>query len=548
MKPILTLSSLFACALCFGQVSFSDSSSLLVDQTVNSGCAMGIADMNGDGLDDIVRLDNAGDLQIEYQNAAGTTMGTYIFGNLGSSNEWALAIADVDGNGYNDVVAGGAYNGVKLLTANATGTAYTSSLMPGPGIFVQATNFVDIDNNGTVDIFACHDDGISAPYNNDGAGNFTHDLGLIFAESTVPSDDSGNYGTVWIDYDNDGDLDMYHSKCRLGVGNTLDGRRLNMLWENDGAGNYTDVAQARGLRPEAQSWAADWADWDLDGDLDCFIINHDILSGFYENDGTHNFTNETASTGTTTDLGSLGLGIQCIFEDFDNDTYEDLLFTGRSGSHMLFWNNGDGTFTGGDPFSAGGNGIQSAVVGDLNNDGFMDVYAGFATGFNSPSSNPDMIFTNDGNTNGWIKVRLQGVTSNPNGIGARVELHGAWGVQMRDVKAGESYGISHTHTQHFGLGTETTIDELVINWPDGTQDVITNPTPGQEIVVVEGSSPPVNCPGDLDGNLVVNSADILLFLPEFGCFSNCTKDFSGDGIVNTADILILLSFFGTDCL
>ena len=76
--------------------------------------------MNGDGLDDLVRLDNASDLEIEYQQANGT-FSRYDYGDIGSGSEWGLCVADVDGNGYRDVFAGGAYNRLKLLKANANG-------------------------------------------------------------------------------------------------------------------------------------------------------------------------------------------------------------------------------------------------------------------------------------------------------------------------------------------------------------------------------------------------------------------------------------------
>ncbi|MEZ5022758.1 MAG: VCBS repeat-containing protein [Chitinophagales bacterium] len=86
-------------------------------------------------------------------------------------------------------------------------------------------------------------------------------------------------------YDSDGDIDMYLSKCRLGVDDTLDGRRVNQLWENDGNNNYTDVAVAKGIVPYGQSWSTDFADIDNDGDWDAFVINHDKISTFYENIG-----------------------------------------------------------------------------------------------------------------------------------------------------------------------------------------------------------------------------------------------------------------------
>ena len=115
--------------------------------------------------------------------------------------------------------------------------------------------------------------------------------------SDGPSDNSGNYGIVWVDYDFDGDVDMYMSKCRLGVTNANDPRRMNLLYENNGDGTFTEVAEDRGLRPFAQSWAADFGDIDNDGDFDAIVINHDIPSVIYENDGMNNFTDITASTG-----------------------------------------------------------------------------------------------------------------------------------------------------------------------------------------------------------------------------------------------------------
>ena len=185
----------------FGQISFSDQTSLLSDQTVSSGVAMGIADMNGDGLDDIVRLKNAESLRIEYQQMDGSIFSEMIIGTAGGSH-WGMCIADVDENGFNDVMVGGAYNGLSLYKADSEGNSYSQTDLNEPSIFLQGVNFVDIDNNGTIDIFACHDDGLSAPFSNDGTGEFTYDLDLINTASTVPSDNSGNYGSTWTDYDN----------------------------------------------------------------------------------------------------------------------------------------------------------------------------------------------------------------------------------------------------------------------------------------------------------------------------------------------------------
>jgi len=214
--------------------------------------------MNADSLDDIIKLSNTNSLEIEYQTSS-SAFTRYNFGSIGSSS-WGICIADVNHDGYNDIFTRGSYNGLKLISANNNGTSYTSNTLGGSSIFVQNLNFADIDNNGMINIFACHDDGISTPYKNTNNGTITYDLSLINSASTIPSDNSGNYGIIWTDYDNDGDQDLYISKCRLGITNNMDGRRLNLLLQNDGSGNYTDVVEAAGLRPLAQSWAANFED------------------------------------------------------------------------------------------------------------------------------------------------------------------------------------------------------------------------------------------------------------------------------------------------
>ena len=484
-------------AVCIGlpfigisQVTFTNSNSALVNSSLTSGVAIGVSDMNADGLDDIIRLDDARNLQIEYQNSNGIFT-RYNYGSIGGS-QWGLCIADVDDNGFNDVLAGGSYNNLKLITASNDGTTFSSTNLSGPSIFVQNLNFADIDNNGTIDIFACHDDGVSSAYSNDGSGAMTYDLGLINAVSTVPSDNSGNYGTIWVDYDNDGDQDLYISKCRLGVNDANDGRRLNLLFQNDGSGNYTDVGVAAGLVPRGQSWSANFEDIDNDGDFDCFLINHDITSMIYENNGNGTFTDITSTSGISSTLSAMGSGgIQVVMEDFDNDTFVDIFVTARSGSHHLFKNNGDKSFTEmTSPFTlpSGPARIQSAAVGDLNNDGFLDVVAGFATGYNSPSNNPDVLYLNDGNSNNWSEITLKGGPSNSNGIGARIEIYGDWGTQIREVRSGESYGTMNSLMTHFGLASHTAITKIIVKWPSGIVDELLSPAINQSNTIIEGAT------------------------------------------------------------
>ena len=484
------ITALLATILCFsslyGQLSFSNQTFLLSDPFGKSGAPIAIADMNGDGLDDIVRLKNTNELQILYQPTFGTIFSNLTIG-FTSGNQWSICIADVDRNGYNDIFCGGAYNGLQLFKASNDGLTYQDTAFIDPPIFLQGSNFVDIDGDLDVDIFACHDDGLSVPHENDGNGNFNANYDLIMTQTDLPSDNSGNYGSVWIDYDNDRDLDLYLSKCRLGVQNPNDPRRINMLFQNDGNGNYTNVAADAGLVPFGQSWATDFADIDNDGDLDAFIINHDIESKLYRNDGDGTFTDITAQSGMTADLSTIGDGIQVKFEDFDNDGFVDLFFTSNGSDHCLFLNDGDLSFTKlPNPFIGINERIHSAVTGDLNNDGFIDVYAAYGQGFNVVGDVPDQLYFNNGNDNHFFQVLLEGNISNPNGIGARVELYGEWGIQIREVRSGESYGIKPSFINHFGLGTATSIDSLVIRWPSGLIDRYDDLNIDSSVLLTEG--------------------------------------------------------------
>jgi len=485
-KSLLLLLSLLPSAI-FSQIIFADSSSKLEIRTLRSGAPIGVVDMNGDGLDDIVCLDNRHLLYIQYQAPAADTFSGRFIADLGGG-KWSLCVADADGNGFNDIFTGGAYNNLYLLKADNSGAAYSTTIFADPSIFLQGSNFADIDNDGHADVFACHDEGLSVPFRNDGMGNLFVDFTLINAASTVPSDNSGNYGSVWTDYDNDGDLDLYISKCRQGVDDPTDPRRLNLLFRNDGNNNYTDVAAQANLQPFSQSWAADFADIDNDGDMDCFVINHESNNTLHRNNGNGTFTDITLASGLPSAFTGVGAGIQAKFADFDNDGYVDLLYTSLGSSHALMRNNGNNTFTkASNPFPGTPTRIHSAAVGDLNNDGFLDVYAGFGFSYNQVGNESDRLYINLGNDNNhYFKARLQGVSSNINGIGARLELYGNWGKQIRDIRSGESYGIMNSYTAHFGLGSATGIDSMIVRWPSGNIDFLAGLPADTTLMIREG--------------------------------------------------------------
>src|SRR5690606_31643792 len=130
--------------------------------------------------------------------------------------------------------------------------------------------------------------------------------------------------------------------------------------------------------------------------------------------------------------------------------------------------NGDMTFT---PVSVP---FSAAAIGDLNNDGFMDA---FVSG---------TVYYNDGNDNNWLTINTIGTVSNTNGIGARVEIYSALGKQIRDVRSGEGFAMMSTLNTHFGLGTDTEIEQVIVRWPSGIVDTIENPDINSTLVIVEG--------------------------------------------------------------
>jgi hypothetical protein len=198
-----------------------------------------------------------------------------------------------------------------------------------------------------------------------------------------------------------------------------------------------------------------------------------------QNDGTGHYTEITATTGfNISDITP----IESVMEDFDNDGYIDILVTGSNS--RLWHNNGNSTFslvTG----SFNTNNMESFALGDLNHDGFVDVYASYANIYTTPTNVSDVFWLANRNENHFFTLNLQGTASNRDAIGAKARIYGPWGVQVREVRSGESYGTSNTQLLHFGIGTATHIDSVVIDWPSHNHQTIVNPSIDQFLNVIE---------------------------------------------------------------
>ncbi len=443
-----------------------------------SGGVTGVWDMNSDGLSDIVVMDQSTTLRILFQQPNGSfTQVNTATSPLGQA-QWGMTVGDYDNDGFGDVMCGGNYDGVHFYNIDGDGNAVMTT-NGNANIFMQACLFGDIDNDGWLDAFACHDDGASFMFRNDGAGMMVPDQTLInynLYQGNYPGTNdplmSGNYGNEFSDFDRDGDMDLLVAKCRQASNDPLDPRRTNLLFVNDGNNVYTDDAAARGLVNLQQSWTATFGDIDNDGDFDCFMTTHSGGIRMYENNGLGYFTDISQSAGLTTQ----GFFMQGQLADFDNDGFLDVLHAG--GSFGYYHNNGNNTFTQMNNLIANPQTMHGYGLGDLNNDGFTDIYANYgnANGYVTPSNQNDILWLSQPNGNHWVGFDLEGTISNRNAVGALVEIHGPWGTQIREVRSGVSYGITNSNILVFGIGSNAAVDYAVIHWPAGGTQVVTNPT------------------------------------------------------------------------
>jgi hypothetical protein len=431
-----------------------------------------VVDMNGDFLDDVVSTSSTS-IRIHYQQPDGSfTTANYTTASVPAAS-WSIAAGDIDGNGFNDLLYGNG-QAVSFVYANEDGTAYTATSF-SQYVFSQRSNFIDINNDGNLDAFVCHDVAPNVFFINDGGGNLSFNQGGL---GDTPN--GGNYGSIWVDYDNDCDMDMFIAKC--GADN------INQMHRNNGDGTFSFVAPELDLDDNASNWSSAWGDFDNDGDMDGFIGASGGAHIVRRNNGDGSFSNVTAGSGFDIMTST---SIEWITHDFNNDGYLDIM----GGGNVVMFGNGDLTFT---PTAVQ---ISNGAVGDLNNDGFLDIMQ---------SGN---IYYNNANNNNYIKINTVGTVSNKNGIGARVEITSALGTQIREVRSGDGFRYMSSLNTHFGIGSDTEIEKILICWPSGLVSEILNPEINTTVTVVEeATSVGIFKPTAVDLLVYPNPATDVLYL------------------------------------
>ena len=332
---------------------------------------------------------------------------------------------------------------------------------------------------------------------NQGDGTF-RDASASSGIRAVPP--SYGMGVVAFDHDLDGDQDVF-------VGNDS---RANYLFDNDGKGKFTDLADLAGVAVNRNGIAqacmgVGCGDFDGNGFLDLVVTNfsHDDKE-VYANEGGGNFLDVTSRMefGPATYL-SLSWGTE--FVDFDLDGDLDLFIANGhvypeadsrapeltyKQVNRVYRNDGgrlkDATEHAG-PGLARRASFRGAAFGDVDGDGDVDV---LVMAQNEP---PSLLINRarDGSSppRHWLHLALESPGPNRFAIGARAVAEIGGRKHLRTVRSGGSFASSSDPRLHFGLGPATTIDRLTITWPDGTTQSAEKLAADRTLVWRQGSEP-----------------------------------------------------------
>jgi hypothetical protein len=442
-------------------------------------------DLDGDGLIDIVlsSVDPCSPLRFYHNRGDGTfedrSEGAKLLDQLGGIN---VVQTDYDNDGLLDlfVMRGGWESAMRnsLLHNEGGGRFRDVTRAAGLQSGAHATHSVawgDYDNDGWLDVFVGHELTPSQLFHNRGDGTFEDVSAQAHVDATAFTK-----GVAFGDYDKDGDLDLYVSNIR----------GPNFLYRNNGDGTFTNVAATLGVQGPSMSFPTWFFDYDNDGWPDIFVgsfvfsieefVKHYLgqrptgnTLTLYHNRGDGTFADVTRQVGLDWVVPAMGAN----FGDLDNDGFLDIyLGTGTPSlaaliPNIMLKNDAGKRFL--DVTEATGTGHlqkgHGVAFADFDNDGDQDVVLNVGGSFPGDSYD-DALFENPGGYgNNWLSIHLVGVKTNRVAIGAQITIHlkGAGegsALRYREVTSGGSFGASSL-TQHVGLGRATSIESLDIFWP-----------------------------------------------------------------------------------
>ena len=498
-------------------------------ETVSAGLAL--FDYDRDGDIDIYFLNGAvlGGVKVDTpaRNALYRNDGNFKFTDVTTSAGvgdtgfgLGVAVADYDNDGDLDIYVNN-YGANVMYRSNGDGTFTDVTAQTGVASGNKvgaAAHFLDMDKDGDLDLFVANYvdftydkhkvDSVSGVaryagpldyppttnnlFRNNGDGTFTD----VSIESGIAEHKGWGMGGICADYDNDGDTDI----------RILNDVYADFLFQNDGTGKFEEVALMTGLAynmhgDQLGSMGVDCADYDNDGWLDFFQTSYNgEMAILYRNIEGRMFEDVTIASGTGTATYApvtWGTG----FVDFDNDGDRDIfvacghledtieLYNNSETyfqENVLLMNTGDGKFK--DVSKSSGNGMKvklssrGAGFDDLDNDGDVDIVI-----LNSRRE-PTILRNDSQNANHWLQIRLRGVKTNRDGVGAHVKVVAGDLTQISEVHSGRSYQSHYGMRLHFGLGDKKKVDRIEVRWIGGGVDVIENIDADRFVTITEGSS------------------------------------------------------------
>ncbi|MDQ7063258.1 MAG: FG-GAP-like repeat-containing protein [candidate division KSB1 bacterium] len=430
-------------------------------------------DLDGDGLDDLVLVGKQGQKGWYRNNGNGTFQQQMLGDRASRSDDFTAAIlADFDNDGDLDVLVAN-HGGANLLFANS-GAPDFKLVQVTKGVVVQdnerstAASWGDFNNDGRVDLFVANTT-TNALYLNKGGSTFSR-----VTSGPVVTDRGAATGCAWVDIDDDGDLDLFVTYSD----------RKDILYRNSGAPNYTfsKVAAGKLVQGQPPSLGASWRDFDLDGDLDVYVLKNSE-NELHLNNGDGTFTRTTKGDG----LDDIANSRSSAWTDVNNNGFPDV-FVANDGVDQLYSATSEKSLIANTVTAATLTSGQHAGVSwaDVDDDGFPDLIV-------NNTSGSSRLYRNSGGIFAWLKVTCVGTVTNASAIGTRISVKadlsikfpGIW--QTQEISAQTGTGSQNSLTQIFGLGQATVIDSLIVDWPRSGALVLTNVEVNQHLILHESA-------------------------------------------------------------
>lgn len=467
----------------FSQTTFTKitTGNIVTDGGESWGCSWG--DYDGDGRQDLVVINRNTSLDVHiflYHNE-GAGVFSRVLSNalLNDSAKYTTAsFGDYDNDGKLDIFFSTFNNQNNLLYHNEGNGLFakiTSGIIVSDGGSSNHSSWIDFNNDGKLDMCVTNYGQKRFLYQGDGLGGFTK-----ITTGAFVNDISGSVSSSWGDYNNDGLQDVYVSNNGAVIG--------NFFYKNDGAGNFTKMTSLNITTDTTKSFSTSWGDYNNDGYPDLFVAaDGSRNNALYRNNKNGSFTNETSSVVALDQYSVMG-----NWADYDNDGFQDLFVSRwQNQNNLLYHNNGNGTFTKittGNIVNDQGNSFGCAWA-DYDNDGDMDLVVANINNENN------FLYRNNAvgeNSNKWISIKCIGTTSNKSAIGAKVmvkaNINGTSQWQLREINAGTGYASQNDMRAHFGLGTAVSIDSVKILWPSGSVNSFTNIGVNRFVTVTENGA------------------------------------------------------------